>query len=239
VDELFAELLAAGEEPGRVRAFLEERGLEDVVVLALLRRPVPVRFLEHVATRPPWSQRPLLLGAVAGNPRTPRALALRVLPALFWRDLALVAGAPRVAVPVRMRAEALLKETLADLRLGERVALGKIAPRGLLATLLADPDRRVLQSCLMNPRLREEDLLMALRGEAASRALLEVVAATAPWGDRYGIRLGLVLQPRTPLPLALAQISSLARRDLLRVSRAPGLVPLVQIAAARLAAQAR
>jgi len=46
------------------------------------------------------------------------------------------------------------------------------------------------------------------------------------------VRLALVLQARTPLAIALAQISSLVKRDLLRVVETAGLRPLVKEAAA-------
>jgi hypothetical protein len=47
------------------------------------------------------------------------------------------------------------------------------------------------------------------------------------------VRLELVLQPATPLALALARLSSLLPRDLRRVAEAPDLRPLVQAAALR------
>jgi hypothetical protein len=66
-------------------------------------------------------------------------------------------------------------------------------------------------------------------------SLLEQVARSPRWSERYAVRLGLVLQPRTPLALALAQVSSLVRRDLLRVAETPGLRPILQAAALRVA----
>lgn len=52
------------------------------------------------------------------------------------------------------------------------------------------------------------------------------------------MRLELVLQPATPLALALAQVSSLLPRDLRRVAEAPGLRPLVQATALRVVREA-
>jgi hypothetical protein len=49
------------------------------------------------------------------------------------------------------------------------------------------------------------------------------------------VRLAIVLQPRTPLGVALAQLSSLLPADLVRVAESPGLLPLVQMAAQKLA----
>jgi hypothetical protein len=235
VDALFAELMQAGSSAPRVRELLARPDLDEVVMLGVLRRAVPVRFLEMVPVTPPWSERPRLLGGVALNPKTPRVLALRLLPSLFWRDLADVAASPRLPKGVRGRAEAILQEQLPDMRLGEKVTLAKIATTPVLVRLLAETDSRIAQSCLINPRLREEDLVTAVRQETASPALLEAAAASSRWGDRYAVRLALVLQPRTPLGVALAQLTSLLDRDLERVAGSAWLRPLVQAAALRLA----
>ena len=50
------------------------------------------------------------------------------------------------------------------------------------------------------------------------------------------MRLALVLQPKTPLGVAMLQLSSLVKGDLRRVALARGLRPLVQVAAERLLA---
>jgi hypothetical protein len=235
VDALFAELMQAGSSAPRLREILARPYLDDVVILGVLRRAVPVRFLELLAATPPFSERPRLLGGVALNPRTPRVLALRLLPALFWRDLADVAASPRLPKGVRGRAEAILQELIPDMRLGEKITLAKIATTPVLVRLLSEADAKIAYACLINPRLREEDLVTAVRQDKAPPALLEAAAASSRWHDRYAVRLALALQPRTPLGVALGQLTSLLDRDLERVASAPGLRPLVQAAAQRLA----
>ncbi len=216
-----------------IRAALEQRAPDDALLVAVLRRAVPVRFLEHVGTVPPWSDHPLVLGGVVRNPKTPRILALKLLPYLFWRDLAEAAASPWVQGAVRARAEGLLKEMTPEMRLGERVTFARLATPPVLPLLLTDSDKRVVEACLENPRLREEDLLLQIRSNQVPVLLLDAAAASVRWGQRYAVRLALVLQPRTPLSLALGQISSLVQSDLLRVSETPGLRALVQAAAFR------
>jgi hypothetical protein len=238
VDALFAEALRAGDDVARIRQTLEHALPDQTAMFGLLRRALPVRFLEFVAATPPWSDDARMLGAVARNPRAPRALALKLLPSLSWNDLAAVAGSPWVQGGVRARAEALLGDMLPDMRLGERVTLAKVATPPLLSRLLVDSEAQVVDAALQNPRLREEDLLVLMRAATVPAALLEEVARSTRWCERYAIRLGLVLQPRTPLALALAQVSSLVKRDLLRVAETPGLRPLLQAAAIRVAGEA-
>jgi hypothetical protein len=231
VDELHRQALLVGEDAAGARSLLAEAAPDENVLIALLRRSLPVRFLEQVATTPPWSDRPLVLARVVLNPKTPRGVGLRLVSSLFWRDLAEVAASPSVHGAVRVRAEANLRDMLGELRLGERITLAKIATPQVLVLLVADADPRVVEATLLNPRLREEDLAMALRREGASRVLTEAVAASPRWSERYSVRLSLAPQPKTPLPLALLQLSSLLKADLIRVARTPGLAPLVHAAA--------
>jgi hypothetical protein len=240
VERLQAELIRIGEDVAGVRRLLAETSPSDNAILALLRRAVPRAFLEQVAKTEPWANRPLILTAVVMNPHADKALSLRLLGLLPWRSLATVAATPWISGAIRLRAEALLDTLLADLRLGERIALARIATRPLLLKLVFDTEARVVEASLLNPRLCADDLLNAIRREHPSRILLTEIAASPRWTEVYAVRLALALQPVTPLALALAQISALVPRDLERVAATEGLAPLVQAAALRvLEARAR
>jgi hypothetical protein len=136
-----------------------------------------------------------------------------------------------------VRAEGTLAERLPDLKAGERITLGRLATPLVLVRLLADSDPRVVRACLQNPRLREEDLTLALRRPDAAPALLAEAAASRRWADSYRVGLELVLQPRTPLALSLTRLSRLVPGDLARVAAAADLPALVQVAASRLLAR--
>ena len=230
VDTLHAELIRAGESVPRLKEVLS-RPIEEQVLMAVLRRAVPARFLELLASREPWSERPRVLARVVLNPRAPRSLSLRLLAQLSWRELADVAGAAWVPAGVRIRAEAILKDVVRDLRLGDRITLARLATSAVLPLLLVDDDRRVLEAALQNRRLREEDLVRVLGRDDVPKPLLETCPASPRWAGNYAVRRALVLQPRTPLPVAMLQISSLVPRDLRRVADTPGLRPLVRAAA--------
>jgi len=230
VDALYAEILAASESASRARELLA-RGCDESILAATLRRALPVAFLEAVASLSPWSERPRLLALVVLNPKAPRALAQRLVSALYWHDLAEVAATQRLPASVRARAEASLREGLADMRLGDRVTLARLATPPLLPPLLDDSERQVVEAALVNPRLREEDLTTALRRDAVRVTLVEAAAGSPRWSRSYAVKLAIVLQPRTPLPLALERISSLVPRDLRRVAEEKALRPLIQAAA--------
>ena len=232
VDALHAALLRAGESVPQLRELLAEP-IEEQVLMSVLRRAVPARFLELLAASEPWSDRPRVLARVVLNPRAPRSLSLKLLAQLSWRELADVAAAAWVPAGVRLRAEALLRDVVPDLRLGDRITLARLATTPLLPFLLVDDESKVIEAALQNRRLREEDLVTVLKGDDVPKATLEACASSSRWSVNYGARLALALQPRTPLPVALLQISSLVPRDLRRVAESAELRPLVRAAARR------
>jgi hypothetical protein len=234
VDALYAELLAAGESAPKA-AEVFSRSPDEETVVAVLRRAMPLRALEHLARTPPWSERSRVLAGIVLNPKSPPRLSLPLVPALLWRGLADVAVSPRVPSAVRLRAEAVLKDKIPELRLGEKITLGRLATTPVLLALLDEKDPRILEACLENPRLRETDLVGVVRRPEANVALLQAVAGSRRWLQSYAVRLELAVQPRTPLGVALAQLSSLMKKDLLRVAETKGLLPLVQAAARRVA----
>jgi hypothetical protein len=229
VDALYAELLAAGESAPKV-AGVFGRSPDEETVIAVLHRAVPLRALEHLARTPPWSERSRVLAGIVLNPKSPPRLSVPLVPAL-----ADVAVSPRVPSAVRLRAEAVLKDKIPELRLGEKITLGRLATTPVLLALLDENDPRILEACLENPRLRETDLVGVVRRPEANIAVLHAVAGARRWLQSYAVRLELAVQPRTPLAIALAQLSSLMKKDLLRVAETKGLLPLVQAAARRVA----
>ena len=230
VDALFAEALVAGGSRAQARSLVAACA-DEAVLAAVLHRAVPVAFLEAVAEVAPWSERPRVLARVVLHPRAPRVLSLKLVGALYWRDLAEVAATPRVLAAVRSRAESLLKDGLADMRLGDRVTLARLATPSLLPQLLSDTERQVTEAALVNARLREEDLTTALRREDVRPALVEAVAASQRWQASYAVKLALVLQPKTPLAHALPRVLALVPRDLRRIAFDESLRPLVRAAA--------
>jgi hypothetical protein len=146
--------------------------------------------------------------------QTPEALALRLVPGLWWRDLMLVSLDARLPPLVRRVAEQGLTARLPRLAVGEKVSLARRASGGTLAHLRHDPNPRVIAALLENPRLTEGLLLPLLAGTAAAPPVLQLIAADPRWGSRYPVRLALARNPHTPVETALRTLPLLRKVDL-------------------------
>lgn len=160
--------------------------------------------------------------------QTPEALALRLVPGLWWRDLMLLSLDARLAPLVRRAAELNLVARLPKLAVGEKVSLARRASGGIFSHLRNDPNPRVITALLDNPRLTEGLLLPLVASATASPLVLQLIAGDPRWGPRYPIRLAVARNPQTPVETALRTLPLLRKIDLKAMAGDPRLAVAVR-----------
>lgn len=218
--ELGRQLREAGpEELHRlVPKHLEE--LDPPIVRLLLRNPhLDLQIMEMVL-----SQKQLLVNHqvrrdLASHPVTPEVRALRLVSTLFWKDLLEISCDHRARPRVRRAAERHLLERLPGLAGGEKTAIARRSGPLIVAQIRRDPDPRVISALLENPRLTEGGLMPLVASETTLPEILKVVAKNQKWGNRYGVRLALCRNRRTPLDISLGLLPMLKKQDLAGIER--------------------
>ena len=197
----------------RVRQGLE--GLPPEAVRAALADPfVTAEVIELLATQPRLLAFYEVRRELARHPRSPQALALRLVPGLHWRHLAEIALDMRLHPRLRREADLCLGQRLGGLSVGEKISLARRASPTLAGQLRHDPSPRVIAALLENPRLTEGLLAPLAHSETAQPAILDLLANDRRWGVRYDLRLALARNPRTRLPTALRLLGGLRKVDL-------------------------
>jgi len=221
--------------PPFLLAALDNPNLGEQEILLLLRNPqAPPALLTRVGRDRRWTRFHEVVRLVTHHRRTPLPLAAALLPRLFWSELVEVAGAVQVRPVLRRRAEQMLRARVDELTLGERVALARRASRGLVATLAASPEPRVLVGLLENPRIVEADVVRIAAGCRTPAAVLAHLAADRRWGPRRSVGLALAGNPHTPIPAALGAAARLPPRDLRRLMSDAKVPTIVRVGAERL-----
>ncbi len=105
------------------------------------------------------------------------------------------------------------------LTLGERKSLARRPDRNVLEKLLLDPHPDVIRGVLRNPRLTEDDLLRVAARRPARPEVLREIARAEGWAHRPRIRLAILLNPHSPLDVAVPLAGLLLRHELRLVAQ--------------------
>ncbi len=167
------------------------------------------------------------------HPQAPLSLARSLLAYLFWKELMEVSVNLRVNPLLRRQAERLLLVRMEELTVGEKIALARRAPRGVLGPLIRSDDTRVLRSVLGNPSLVEQDAVTIAGAPRASGEVLAYLSSHPKWGVRRPVRQALLRNPRTPVAVALKLVAALPQRELRQLIRVADVPKIVRVGAER------
>jgi hypothetical protein len=117
------------------------------------------------------------------------------------------------------------------LTLGERKSLARKPTRKAMEKLLADPHPVVIRTLLQNPKVVEDDVVRLAARRPNDPAVLAEVAGSPRWAHRVKVRMAIVLNPDTPVAVAIPLLALLVRPELLLVADTGGLAPALRAAA--------
>ena len=123
------------------------------------------------------------------------------------------------------------------LPVSEKIKLAETGSRELRALLLKDGNSEVQDAVINNSRITEVEIVAFARSAKISSSLLSKIAANRDWLKNYQLRLALVNNPKTPLPLALKLITTLRDSDLTNLVKSKVLPEEVVVAAEKTIAQ--
>jgi len=219
------ELLEIGGEP------------EEGVLARVLRRPgCPGELVERLS-RCAWilaSGR--LLKLLLRHPRCPRHFAWEVLTRFGWNDMVEVARDPRTAPAIRAQCERKLIERVATLTLGERTALARVAPRGVVGAMIVSEEPNCVAALLNNPFFTESEALRLLVSNRNPNCLM-VLLRHPNWGRRLEIVRAAVRTRTVPLGAALGLLPALPIVELLGLASSSDVPVPLRMAAGRLASR--
>lgn len=207
------------------RAALEtidfEHLTEDEALSVLDNRFVTPAIIQKIAQNPRLTSFYSVRLELVAHRQTPQAFAAKFVHYLYWFDLVRLSLEVTIPAPVRRAIDNQLVARAGELTLGEKVTSAKRCSPALIKVFLFDIDSKVFASLLVNPRLREEELLYYASSPDARPAQLALLAADAKWSGRYAIRKALALNPITPRAVAAAQLRYLRAHDLNRIHAHP------------------
>ena len=199
-----------------LQAFLDENGsslLEEEALRVLANRYCTPRIALEIANDPRLTSYYTVRAELVRHRATPQSHAMKFVHHLYWRDLLKFSTETRIAAAVRRAIEQQMLVRLPALTLGEKITAARACSRELIRSFLIDPNPRVFEALLVNPRLTEDDLVAHVVAGRASAPQLIAISRSQKWSFRLPLRRALVTNPETPKSVAASQLPHLPRGD--------------------------
>jgi hypothetical protein len=210
-----------------LRALAANPSLEEDDLLTLLaRHDLPVDLLRQVANNARRTSSYRVRLALLRNPKTPASASIKFVSQLFLFDLVAVSLIPHVPREIKSAVEGNILSRLKEIPLGARLTLARrTGSPAVLAQLLVDSQRSVVEAAAQNARLTEVTVLRAVRDPAAPAHTVDVVSTNPRWSPRRDVRFALLRSRHTPLARALAFLSTMTAEDRKALARDPAVAP--------------
>jgi hypothetical protein len=196
-------------------ALLENPNFDGPHVTQLLERlDLPANVLTAVAEGGRWTASEGIRLRLARHPRTPRRIAAALLKQLFLFDLVRVSLLPSAPADIRRAAEAIILTHVPHLPVGEKLTLARRGPSRIAGAVLAEGHPQAIKLALGNAFLTESQLLKVLAKADVPERVVAAIAQHPKWSCQYNVRLGLLRNAHTPVPVILAILPDVTVRDL-------------------------
>jgi hypothetical protein len=101
----------------------------------------------------------------------------------------------------------------------EKIKLGLKGGKAERGLLIHDANKVVSNAVLKNPRITDGEITMVVNSKTASDEVLRTVARNKEWVKNPQVKLGLITNPKTPLPIALRLLDYLDKRALSKIAK--------------------
>ena len=210
-------------------ALLENPLVEEPHISQMLERlDLSANVLTAIAEKGKWTASEGVRLRLARHPRTPRRFAIALLRQLYLFDLVRLSLLPSAPAEIRRVAEELMVSRVPQLPIGQKLTLARRGPARVVGALLSEGHPQAIKLALANAFLTESQVLRVLAKPGVPERVVAAIAQHPRWALQYNIRVALIRNAHTPVPVILAFLPNLTLRDLKDLVSLEGLSPHVR-----------
>jgi len=125
---------------------------------------------------------------------------------------------------------------IATMKIAEKIKLALRGNKDARMILIRDTNKMIRRLVLMNPRVGDGEVIAVARNRSADDELLRMIADKREWIRNYQVRLALVTNPKTPLPVAMRHLNSMSDNDMRQLAKSRNVPQAVAVQARRIIA---
>ncbi len=126
-------------------------------------------------------------------------------------------------------------QEIQGLPMPEKIKLAMTGDKEARGILIKDSNKQVQEAVLDNQRITDHEIVAIVTSRMTTEEILRKIFENRNWVKYYQVRLGLVNNPKTPLPISLKLVDTLTLADLKRLGKSKGIPNVIATSAMRLA----
>ena len=132
-----------------------------------------------------------------------------------------------------------LTRRLKTMNIADKIKLALKGNKEARMTLIKEPNKLISSSVIKNPRIKVNEIVSITQMRSVGDEVLRLISQKTDWTKLYPVKLGLVNNPKCPLPVAMNFMKHLRMNDLVGLMKNKNVSQNVQRQAKRLVNQKR
>ncbi|MBI2400126.1 MAG: hypothetical protein HYV23_03580 [Deltaproteobacteria bacterium] len=216
-----------------IKKILELRGDDAVRIMAALNPGTDDATLTELASTGPEE-----VIAAFSDDRDVRAALSEFKPRpAEGKPKPVAADQPKLPVDLtdekRTRAdEQNIYKMIVQMNAGQKLKLALSGNKSARDLLIKDSNKVISMAVLKNPRITEEEVQKVTLTKGTNDDMLRQIARNKEWVKSYGIRVGMLTNPKTPLTVSFKLLDTVYEKDLQSIAKSKN-IPNTLASAAR------
>jgi hypothetical protein len=106
-----------------------------------------------------------------------------------------------------------------DMSVGQKIKLALTGDKTIRNMFITSSNKMISTAVMKNPRLTVEEVVKVANSKTTSDDIMRLIARNKEWTKNYNIRMAMIMNPKSPIQVALRMIDSLNIRDLEKVAK--------------------
>ncbi len=114
-----------------------------------------------------------------------------------------------------------------QMNIAQKVRLAVMGNGSERAILIGDTNKMVSRAVIRSPAITDNEIFKFAKNKALDEEIIGFIASRKKWTRHYRVKKSLVMNPKTPLAVALTFLTHMRNADLRAVARSKGCPPVI------------
>ena len=120
-----------------------------------------------------------------------------------------------------------LTQRLKHMSIGQKIKVAQTCDKEGRTILIKEANKQISTAVMKNPRMTESEIMKLAVTKGTIEELLRMIAGNKEWMKTYAVKVALVTNPKTPVPLSIRMLNTIYIKDLEKIAKSRGIPSVV------------